>query len=171
MLAQLRANPQRILFVDKPLSAIITGGIAYLTRSGQSVAVTLHGPSDPRKPDAGPIAKHRVYLPVDWIASAADPRHLLNVATHKARRWIDDMRADYWHALVVIACRPMRKCKPLLQAIARICRQHYGDKFWRRPEGRAMLRRELSLMGIQCPPDGPAIEFLPIATTKTRGIG
>jgi hypothetical protein len=73
------------------------------------------------------------------------------------------MRSDYWHALVVISCRPMRdKCKPLLHAIAKIARKHYGAKFWRRPEGRAMLRRELSLMGIQCPPDGPALVFWPL---------
>lgn len=161
ILLQLRTN--RVLWIDEPVSAIVTGGSAYLSRSGQSVAVTLHGPRNPRYPDI-PVPTHRVYLPLDWIESATDPRHLLNAATHKARRWIEDMRSDYWHALVVISCRPMRdKCKPLLHAIAKIARKHYGAKFWRRPEGRAMLRRELSLMGIQCPPDGAAIEFLTLA--------
>lgn len=168
LLNQLRAKPQRVLFIDEPLSSIITGGSAYLSRSGQSVAVTLHGPRDPRGPDSYPIAKHRVYLSLEWVAPATEPRHLLNAATHKARRWIDDMRADYWHALVVVSCRPMRnKCKPLLQAIAKTARQHYGAKYWRQPEGRALLRRELALMGIQCPPDGPAIEFLSIAQEAT----
>jgi hypothetical protein len=167
MLAQLQATPQRILIIDDPLSAIVTGGSAYLTRSGQSVAVTLHGPRDPRGPNGYPVARHRVYLPLEWVQHATEPRHLLNAATHKARRWRDDMRADYWHAHAVVSCRPMRdRCKPLLQAIAKTARQHYGAKYWRHPEGRSLLRRELALMGIQCPPEGPAIEFLPLATKK-----
>lgn len=164
ILEQLRADPARIVHIESPVSVIVTGGSAYLTRSGQSVAVTLHGPRDPRGPDAYPIAKHRVYLPLEWVAPATEPRHLLNVAMHRARRWLDDMRADYWYALVVVACRPMRgKCKPLLQAIAKTARHHYGAKYWRHPEGRALLRRELALMGVKCPPDGAAIDFLPLA--------
>lgn len=165
VLAQLRAD--RILNIDEPLSSIITGGSAYLTRSGQSVAITLHGPRDPRRPEDQPIAKHRVYLPLASVEAATEPRHLLNAATHKATRWLDEIRADYWFALVVIACRPMRdKCKSLLQAISKTARQHYGNKYWRHPESRALLRRELSLMGIQCPPDGPAIEYLFLANTR-----
>jgi hypothetical protein len=161
---QLRADPTRIVHIDSPISVIVTGGSAYLTRSGQSVAVTLHGPRDPRDPAAYPVPKHRVYLPLKWAEPATEPRHLLNAALHKARRWLDDMRADYWFSLVVVACRPMRgKCKPLLQAIAKTSRQHYGAKYWRHPEGRALLRRELSLMGIVCPPDGAALDFLPLA--------
>jgi hypothetical protein len=161
ILLQLRDG--RSLNIDEPLSALVTGGSAYLSRSGRSVAVTLHGPRNPRYPDI-PVPTHRVYLPLDWIESATDLRHLLNAAAHKSHRWLDNMRADYWRALVVIACRPMRdKCKPLLQAIGKVAHQHYGQKYWRRPEGRALLRRELSLMGIQCPPDGAAIEFLTLA--------
>jgi hypothetical protein len=164
MLAQLRADPARVMHIDAPISTFVTGGSAYLTRSGKSVAVTLHGPRDPRGPDAYPIAKHCVYLPLEWVAPATEPRHLLRAATHKARRWLDDTRADYWHALVVVACRPMRgKCKPLLHAIAKTARQHYGAKYWRHSGGRALLRRELALMGIVCPPDGAALEFLPLA--------
>jgi hypothetical protein len=74
MLAQLQATPQRILIIDDPLSAIVTGGSAYLTRSGQSVAVTLHGPRDPRGPNVYPVARHRVYLPLEWVQHATEPR-------------------------------------------------------------------------------------------------
>lgn len=162
ILSQLRAN--RVLHIDEPLSAIITGGEAYLSRSGQSVAVTLCGPRHPRNPNA-PVPTHRVYLPLDCIESATEPRHLLNTAAHKSRRWLDAIRADHWHSLVVISCIPMRKkCKPMLQAIAKVARQNYGDKYWRHPDGRALLKRELSLMGIQCPPDGPAIEFFGLSS-------
>ena len=161
ILLQLRAD--RILNIDEPLSALVTGGSAYLSRSGRSVAVTLHGPRDPRRPEDQPIAKHRVYLPLASVEAATEPRHLLNAAMHKSHRWLDNMRADYWHALVVIACRPMRaKCKPLLKAIVKVARQHHGPVYWRHPDGRALLRRELSLMGIQCPPDGPALVFWPL---------
>jgi hypothetical protein len=155
----LRAN--RIMVIEGQ-DHIITGGSAYLTRSGQSVAVTLDGPRDPRDPDAYPVPRHRVYLPLEWVASATEPQHLLNAAQHRARRWLDDCKADYWHALLVIACRPLRaKCKPLLHAIAKTARNHWGEKYWRHADAREMLDRELRMIGVKTPPPISIVRFLP----------
>lgn len=140
-----------------------------MTRSRQSVAVTLYGPHDPRDPEAYPVPKHRVYLPIDTIGNATEPKHLLNAAQHKAQRWLDDCKADYWQALLVIACRPLRaKCKPLLQAIAKTARNHWGDKYWRHVDARAMLDRELRLIGVKTPPPVSILRFLPLTTTKEQ---
>jgi hypothetical protein len=166
ILNQLRANPSRVLHIDTPLGLAITGGNAYLSRTGQSVAVTLYGPRDPRHPDVVRGPHHRVYLPVAHIEGATEPRHLLNAASHKAQRWLDDVRNDYWYALVVIECRALReKHRSALKAIALVAHRLYGDKYWRHPGARDLLRRELSRLGITCPPDGAAIEFLPLAHT------
>lgn len=162
MLDIMRRDPSRVIFIDG-IDHLITGGEAYLTRSGQSVAVTLYGPRDPRDPDAYPVSRHRVYLPLEWVAPATEPRHLLNAATHKARRWLDDCKADYWHALLVIACRPMRaRCRPLLTAIAKCARARWGDKYWRHAEAREMLAREVGLMGIKPPPPVSVLHWLPL---------
>ena len=159
----LRAAPTRIIFIDGQ-DHLITGGQAYLSRSGQSVAVTLYGPRHPRDPDVYPVPKHRVYLPLQTLeGNATEPQHLLNAAQHKARRWLDDCKADYWHALLVMSCRPLRgKCKPLLQAIAKTARIHWGDKYWRNADARAMLDRELRLIGVRTPPPVSIIRFLPL---------
>lgn len=168
MLEILRANPARVIFIDGQ-DHIITGGSAYLTRSGQSVAVTLYGPRDPRD-DAYPVPKHRVYLPLKTVAgNATEPQHLLNAAQHKARRWLEDCKADYWHALLIIACRPLRaKCKPLLQAIAKTARNHWGDKYWRNPDARMMLEREMQLIGVQVPPSTSILRFLPLVPNMCK---
>jgi len=148
---QFCAEPKRVVFINKRISVAVLSGSAYLSRSGRSVAVTLHGPK----------SKHRVYLPVICLETATEPRHLLNLAMHKSGKWINQERADHWFSLVVDSCRPMRlKCKPLLTAIGKIARQHYGEKYWRCLQGRAFLKRELALMGIKCPPVGPTIEFV-----------
>lgn len=162
----LRASPARVIFIDGQ-DHIITGGSAYLSRSGQSVAVTLYGPRDPRD-DAYPVPKHRVYLPLQTVeGNATEPQHLLNAAQHKARRWLDDCKADYWHALVVIACRPMRaRCRPLLHAIGSVARTRWGEKFWRHAEARAMIDRELRSMGIKTPPPVSILRFLPLLDYK-----
>lgn len=155
----LRAHPRRIMFIDGQ-DHLITGGQAYLTRSGQSVAVILFGPRDPRDPDAYPVQKHRVYLPIEMVEGATKPEHLLNSAQHRATRWLETCKADYWHALLVIACRPLRmQCKPLLQAIGKTARNRWGNKYWRNAEARVMLDRELRLIGIKMPPPVSVIRF------------
>lgn len=163
ILNTLRAEPNRVIFIDGQ-DHIITGGSAYLTRSGQSVAVTLYGPRDPRDPDAYPVPTHRVYLPLQTVdGNATEPQHLLNAAQHKALRWLDDCKADYWHALLVIACRPLRaRCKPLLQAIAKTARNHWGAQYWRNPAAREMLTREMALIGVKTPPPVSILRFLPL---------
>lgn len=159
MLEILRAN--RVIQIDGQ-DHIITGGSAYVSRSGQSVAVTLYGPRDPRD-DAYPVSKHRVYLPIDTIGNATEPKHLLNAAQHKARRWLEDCKADHWQAMLVIACRPLRaKCKPLLQAIAKTAHNHWGEKYWRHVDARAMLDRELRMIGVVTPPPVSSLRFLPL---------
>ena len=155
----LRAHPKRIMFLEGQ-DNLITGGQAYLSRSGQSVAVTLYGPRDPRDPDAYPVPRHRVYLPVEMVEGATKPAHLLNAAQHKATRWLDDCKADYWHGALVVACRPLlAHCKPLLQAIAKTAHNRWGHRYWRNAEARAMLDRELRLIGVKMPPPVSAIRF------------
>lgn len=160
ILETLRANPGRVMHIDGQ-DHLITGGAAYLTRSGQSVAVTVYGPRDPRDPESYPVPTCRVYLPVHTVeGNATEPEHLLNAAQHRARRWFDDCKADYWHALLVIACRPMRdRCRTLLHAIGKVARARWGEKFWRHAEARSMLDRELRLMGIKTPPPVSILRF------------
>ena len=161
----LCANPGQVVLLDGQ-DLLITGGSAYLSRSGQSVAVTLYGPRDPRDPDAYPVPKHRVYLPVETVeGNAIEPRHLLNAAQHRSTPWINDCKADYWHALLVIACRPLRaRCKPLLVAIAKTARTHWGAKYWRNTDARAMLEREMRLIGVKMPPPVSVLRFSPLTS-------
>ena len=157
----------RVMHIDGQ-DHFITGGAAHLTRSGQSVAVTLYGPRDPRDPAAYPVPTCRVYLPVHTVeGNATESKHLLNAAQHKARRWLDDCKADYWHALLVVACRPLReKCKTLLQAIAKTARKHWGAQYWRNTDARAMLERELRLIGVKTPPPVSVLRFLPLMENR-----
>lgn len=163
ILETLRANPGRVMQIDGQ-DHLITGGSVYLTRSGQSVAVTLYGPRDPRDPEAYSVPTHRVYLPLQTVeGNATEPQHLLNAAQHRAQRWLDNCKADYWHALLVLACRPLRPhCKPLLQAIAKTARNHWGAQYWRHADARAMLERELRMIGVKTPPPVSVLRFLPL---------
>ena len=152
----------RSIFIDG-ISSTITKVSAYVSRSGQSLAVTLHGPihEHPKWGAMEVIKPHRVYLSLAECQYATEPKHLINLASHKSRRWLDDARAELWHRLTIDACRPMRhKCKPILQAIATWCRNTYGNQYWRKPEARAAMRSELSLMGIKCPPEGSILDFI-----------
>ena len=122
----------RILFIDG-CSRTITSANAYISRSGKSVAVTLHGPihEHPQWGAMEVIKPRRIYLPLADCVYATEPKHLVNLASHKARRWMDDARAELWHRLVIDECRPMRdKCKPMLQAISTWCRKQFGSKYW-----------------------------------------
>jgi hypothetical protein len=114
------------------------------------------------------MPKHRVYLPIHVVeGNATEPQHLLNAAQHRATRWLDDCKADYWHALLVIACRPLRaKCKPLLTAIAKTARQHWGAKYWRHADARAMLEREMRLIGVTPPPPVSVLRFLALISKE-----
>ena len=144
-------------------SRTITSASAYVSRSGQSIAVTLHGPihDHPQWGAMEVIKPRRVYLSLDDCQYATEPKHLVNLASHKARAWMDDARAELWHRLTIDACRPMReKCKPMLQAVATWCRVNHGAQYWRQPKARAAMRFELSRMGIKCPPDGPVLDFM-----------
>lgn len=148
-----------------PQDQLITGGVAFLSRTGQSVAVTLYGPHDPRDPNAYPVPRRRVYLPLDCVAAATDPQHLLNAASHKSTRWLEDIKADYWHGLLVVACRPVRASKSLLTAVCKVARSRWGSTYWRNADARKMLVRELSLMGVICPPDVSVIRYISLMTT------
>lgn len=158
----LRKDPHRVMFIDKAISPIITGGTAKLSRTGQSVAVTLYGPTDPRYSDS-PRPSFKVYLPIEVVEWAEEPKHLLNAASHKAQRWTNEVKADYWHAMLVVACRPMRdNCKPLLQALAKTARNKWGPTYWRNPKAREMLDREIRMMGVKTPPPVLILDFLPL---------
>jgi len=149
--------------VDLPANHLLTGGVARLSKTGQSVAVTLYGPHDPRaalREFPYPIPMHRVYLPLDCVAAATEPQHLLNAASHKSTRWLEEIKADYWHGLLVVVCRPVRPSKSLLTAICKVARNTWGDKYWRNADARAMLTRELSLMGVKCPPPVSVLPFM-----------
>lgn len=152
------------------IDSVLGDAAVCMSRTGKSVVVELRGPFDPRSPSNRLLPPHRVYLPLAYTANASKPRHLVNLALHKSRRWLDICRADFWFALVVVQCRPMRgKSKALLQAIQRTARRHWGDRYWRHPEGRALLRRELSLMGIKCPPDDPLVLSMHAAGFSAQG--
>jgi hypothetical protein len=145
------------------VSRTITSASAYISRSGQSVAVTLHGPIHDH-PQWGPmevIKPRRIYLSLADCQYATEPKHLINLASHKARSWMDDARAELWHHLTIDACRPLRdKCRPILSAISSWCRNTYGSQYWRNPQARAAMRDELSRIGVTCPPEGPVLDFL-----------
>lgn len=146
----------------------VTDAFAYVSRTGCSVAVRLYGPADPRGA-ALPLRRYKVvYLPLDDVREMTSGVQLRNAAMHKARAWIAFERIEYWWGLVVVACRPHRaKHKAKLDAIARVARQHYGSHYWRHPEGRELLRRELGLLGIKCPPDNVAMHYLAIKEETT----
>lgn len=144
-------------------SRTIPAASMYVTKHGQSIAVILRGPIHDH-PTMGPmevIRPHRVYLSLAECQHATEPKHLVNCATHKAQKWMNDARAELWYRLTIDACRPLRhKCKPALQAIATWCRNNHGAQYWRKPVGRAALRSELSLLGIKCPPEGSVLDFV-----------
>ena len=145
---------RRVVFIDG-ISSTITSASAYISRSGQSIAVILRGPTydHPEFGSMEVIKPHRVYLSLTECQHATEPRHLVNLASHKSQKWMDDARAELWYRLTVDACRALRhKCKPILQAISTWCRNTYGTQYWRKPTARAALRNELSLLGIKCEP-------------------
>jgi len=166
ILDSLRKDPGRVMFIDQPISPIITGGAAYLSRTGQSVAVTLYGPANPQ---GLPRPSFKVYLPIEVAQWAEEPKHLLNAASHKAMRWMDAVKADYWHLMLVEACRPMRaNCRPLLQSIATTARNKWGTKYWRNAQAREMLDRELRMMGVKTPPPASILDFLPLIPLEKK---
>ena len=154
----------RAIYIDTNDYRLV-GAMAYVSKSGQSVAVTLHAATDPRH-KYGPVSPaRRVYLSANETRYVEKPEHLVNLAMHKSVRWLDDVASNLWHAQVVVACRPLReKCKPLLIAIAKTARNHYGDKYWLAAGGRELLRNELRLAGVSVPPFGAVTHFLPLAT-------
>ena len=159
---------RRVVFIDG-ISSTITSASAYISRSGQSIAVILRGPTydHPEFGSMEVIKPHRVYLSLTECQHATEPRHLVNLASHKSQKWMDDARAELWYRLTVDACRALRhKCKPILQAISTWCRNTYGTQYWRKPAARSALRNELSLLGIKCPPEGSVLDFMCLVNLK-----
>ena len=137
----------------------------YVSRTGRSVAVILHSARHPRYGHA--ICRpQRVYLSFEEAQHAKKLDHLVNLAMHQSRKWLDDVAARLWHAEVVAACVPLReKCKPLLIAIAKVARNNYGAEYWTTQGGRDFLSSELRLIGVTVPPFGPVRHFLTKVTT------
>lgn len=139
----------------------------YISRSGQSVAVILKAADDPRYPHQPVLESRRVYLSNDDARYAGKPDHLVNIAMHKSRAWLDTVSAKLWYAQCVVACRPLReKCKPLLQAISHVARNKFGHEYWRTHGGRELLSNELRLAGVRVPPFGSINNFLPLKTAQ-----
>lgn len=116
----------------------------YMSKTGQSMVVVLY-PAHHGKP-------RRVYLKKQEIVYVEKPQHLVNIAMHKSRGWLDSIASDLWFIQVVNACLPLRsKCKSLLVAISKTAKIKYGEKYWRTDGGRKMLNDELRLIGIKMP--------------------
>lgn len=153
-------RPNRITHIDTK-DYRLSRATAYISRKGQSIAVTLFAAKDPRY-DNGPDAMppRRVYLKLGDIQHAKRLDHLVNLAMHKSTLWLDHVASNLWHAKVVLACRPLRsKCKPLLSAIQKTALKHYGNKYWFTEGGRALLTNELRLLGVAVPRYGAINHF------------
>lgn len=159
ILAQLRKDRIKWIYGT---DVILTKASAYLSRTGQSVAVTLYGPPHPRF--MGYVVKpKRVYIPVAELEQTETAKNLLNYASHKARGWLERARDEYWFALVIAVTVPLRQTHNLdLVRISATCRERWGDKYWRIADARAFLRGELRALGVDCPPDGPTMHFMPL---------
>ena len=170
---KLFSNQKHAIFIDGR-THLIPSAIAYVSRTGRSIAVVLHGPvyNHPKFGRMSLVKPHRVYLSLNECQYATEPIHLLNAASHKARSWLDIARAEIWHHMAIEACRPLReKCKPMLQAISTWCRNTYGNQYWRKPEGRAALASELSRMGICLPESLTVIDFMPLCEVNEATTG
>lgn len=164
-------RPNRITYIETK-DYRLSHATAYISKNGQSIAVTLCAAKDPRY-DNGPDAMppRRVYLKLGDIQHAKKLEHLVNVAMHKSTLWLDHVASNLWHAKVVLACRPLRsKCKPLLSAIAKTALKHYGEKYWRTEGGRALLTNELRLLGVAVPRYGAINHFSVDAPEKSTEV-
>jgi hypothetical protein len=148
-------NDILVLHTDDPICTAVT-----VRRAEQGkVSVILSGPISPRPPETS-MSKHRIYIDLVDAQRCRNLIELAGLACSLSQEWLVRQVSQHWYWEVATACKPLQaRCNTLLVAIASVCRNRWGARYWEHPEARDLLRRELSLMGVPLPPQTPCTLF------------
>jgi hypothetical protein len=144
-------NDILVLHTDDPICTAVTVKRAEHSK----ISVILSGPISPRPPEST-MSRHRVFIDLADAQRCHNLIELGALACSLSQEWLVRQVAQHWYWEVVTACRPLQaRCNTLLIAIATVCRNRWGVRYWEAPDARNLLRREVSLMGVPLPPQTP----------------